>query len=362
MDLEAVRVLLSKLLSGAAAAGASDIHLRANQQAFVRIDGHLSRVNGVAITASDIDGIVALTSGRTAPDGPREWEYSYEAPDSRRFRGHVFRENDRWALALRLIPSNVPGFSELRLPVAIKTLSERQPGLTLITGPTGSGKTTTAFAMLQHQATTQSLHVITIEDPIEFRLNAAGSCIAQREVGRDTPSYEAGLRGALREDPDVLFIGEVRDRGSLEVALHAAETGHSVLATIHTQSVAHTVQRLVAMMQAEEQPATRERLADCLRGIVTQRLLPRKKGRGRVLATEVCMNNHSVREVMRDPARLRSITQLLERGGDRLMHSLDQDLTNLVREGVIDADVAIISASSPTDLRRNLTLQGLVAA
>lgn len=355
--------LLQKLLSGAATAGASDIHLRVNQQPFVRIDGHLSRVTGVTLTSADIDGIILSTAaGREIPTDATEWEYSFDAPDGRRFRGHAFRENDRWAVALRLIPATVPGFVELRLPAAVKQLVERAPGLTLITGPTGSGKTTTAFSMLQHTCTAQSVHLITIEDPVEFRLNAPLSCIAQREVGRDTPSYEAGLRGALREDPDVLFIGEVRDRASLEVALHAAETGHGVLATIHTQSALHTVQRLIAMMPADEQNATRERLADCMRGILSQRLLPKKKSRGRVLATEVCMGNHSSRELIRDPARLRGMNQLLERGGDRLMHSLDQDLTNLVREGVVDADVAIGNAASPTDLRRNLTLAGLVAA
>jgi twitching motility protein PilT len=362
VDLENVRVLLTKLLSGAAQAGASDVHLRAGQQPFVRIDGHLTRVNGVALTAGELEGILAATSGRTTPASASEWEYSYESPDGRRFRGHAFRENDRWALALRLIPATVPGFPELRLPVAVKNLSDGTAGLTLITGPTGSGKTTTAFSMLQHQCTAQSIHLITIEDPVEFKLTAPNSCIAQREVGRDTPSYEAGLRGALREDPDMLFIGEIRDRASLEVALHASETGHAVLATIHTQSTTHTVQRLVAMMPAEEQASTRERLADCMRGVIGQRLLPRKKGRGRVLATEVCMNSHSVREAMRDPARLRGLAQLLERAGDRLMHSLDQDLMNLVREGVVESEIAIGNAASPTDLRRNLTLQGLVAA
>jgi len=356
-------LLLQKLLAGAAGAGASDIHLRANQQPFVRIDGHLSRVNGVALTQADIDAILAATAqGRSAPAGATEWEYSFDASDGRRFRGHAFRENGRWAVALRLIPATVPGFTELRLPVAVKQLVEKAPGLTLITGPTGSGKTTTAFSMLQHICTAQSIHLITIEDPVEFHVNAANSCVAQREVGRDTPTYEAGLKGAMREDPDLLFIGEIRDRPSLEVALHASETGHGVIATIHTQTAVHTIQRLVAMMPAEEQPATRERLADCMRGIISQRLLPRKKGRGRVLASEVCMNNHSVREVVRDPARLRGMVQLLERGGDRLMHSLDQDLTNLVREGVVEPELAIGNATSPTDLRRNLTLAGLVAA
>ncbi|MBK7861948.1 MAG: PilT/PilU family type 4a pilus ATPase [Archangiaceae bacterium] len=356
-------LLLQKLLAGAASAGASDIHLRANQQPFVRIDGHLRCVNGVTLTEADIDAILLATSGnRTVPAGATEWEYSYDAPDLRRFRGHAFRENDRWAIALRLIPASVPGFQELRLPVAVKSLVEKAAGLTLITGPTGSGKTTTAFSMLQHTCTAQSVHLISIEDPVEFRIQAPGSCIAQREVGRDTPSYEAGLKGALREDPDLLFIGEIRDRPSLEAALHASETGHGVIATIHTQSTAHTIQRLVAMMPTEEQPATRERLADCMRGIVSQRLLPRKKGRGRVLATEVCMNSHSVKDLIRDPARLRGMVQLLERGGDRFMHSLDQDLTALVREGVVEAEIAIGNATSPTDLRRNLTLAGLVAA
>ena len=360
VDLEPVRNLMQKLLTGAATAGASDIHLRTNQQPFVRIDGRISRVNGVTLTAADVEGIVALTSGRELGVRDTEWEYSYDSPDGRRFRGHAFREGDRWALALRLIPSAVPGFTELRLPVAVKQLVEPVPGLVLIAGPTGSGKTTTAFSMLQHLCTTASIHLITIEDPSEFRLTSGNSCVAQREVGRDTPSYEAGLRAAMREDPDVLFIGEIRDRPSLEVALHASETGHSVLATIHTAGTQQTIQRLVAMMPAEEQANTRERIADCLRGIMGQRLLPRKKTRGRVLASEVCLNNHSVKELIRDPARLRGINQLIERAGDRIMHTLDQDLANLVREGLVEVEVAIGNAASPTDLRRTLTLAGVV--
>jgi twitching motility protein PilT len=306
--------------------------------------------------------MIDLTSGRPRTTLPVcEWEYSFDAADQRRFRGHAFRENGRWALALRLIPATVPSFTELRLPAAIKQLAEKAPGLTLITGPTGSGKTTTAFSILQHVCTSQAMHVITIEDPVEFRINAERSCIAQREVGRDTESFDTGLRAALREDPDLLFIGEIRDRATLEVALHASETGHGVLATIHTQTTAQTIQRLVAMMPAEEQTSTRERLADCLRGIICQRLLPRKKGRGRVLATEVALNNHSVKELIRDPARLRGITLVLERANDRNMHHLDQDLAALAREGLVELEVALGVASSPSDLRRNLSMTGLVA-
>jgi twitching motility protein PilT len=358
-----IQSLLEQLLQGAASAGASDVHLRAGQRPFVRVDGLLKAVNGVSLKPEDVEAIIAVSSGIDVRGrSESEWEYSYEAADGRRFRGHVFRECGRWAVALRLIPATVPTFQELRLPVAVKQLVERTPGLTLITGPTGSGKTTTAFSMLSAMCTQGSIHLVTIEDPVEFRLSSQQSCIAQREVGRDTPSYEAGLRGAMREDPDALFIGEIRDRPSLDVALHAAETGHAVLATLHTTGVVQTVQRLVAMMPPDEHASTRERLADCLKGIIAQRLLPKRRSRGRVLATEVCMGGHSVREAIRDPVRLRTITQILERSGDRLMHTLDQDLANLVREGVVEAEVAIGNAISPADLRRALTLAGMIAA
>ncbi len=361
-EAQAARALLSKLLGGAASVKASDLHLRVGAPPFVRLDGVLSRTNAPATTDAEMERMVLITSGRApGASGLDDWEYSFEQANGARFRGHVFRESGRWALTIRVIPPGIPTFQELRLPPVVKTLSEKQTGLVLITGPTGSGKTTTAAAMLKQLASSSPAHVITIEDPVEYRLQEPNSCITQREVGRDTPSYEAGLKAALREDPDVLFIGEIRDRYALEVAMQAAETGHAVLSTFHTGTVVQTIQRLVSMFSNEEQQSARERIADSLRGIIAQRLLPRKKTRGRVLCTEVMVNTYTTKECIRDIARLKGLPAVLERSGDRLMHSLDQQLALLIREELIEVEVGLSHASSPGDMRRTLNLAGMVA-
>jgi twitching motility protein PilT len=358
MNTDDSRKLLLDLLKGTAQVRASDLHLRADSVPFVRIDGSLQRVGGLALSSEQITAIIRDTSGRNPGGGPEEWEYSFEETQGTRYRGHVFSVNGKPALAVRVIPSTVPSFTELRLPPVIKVLAEKSPGLVLITGPTGSGKTTTAASMLKHLAASAPLHVVTLEDPIEYRLVEAGSCISQREVGRDTQSFDAGLRAAMREDPDVLFVGEIRDRGTLDAAIQAAESGQLVLATFHTTSAVHTIQRMLSMFLPEEQAAARERIADALRGIVCQRLLPRKKARGRVLATEVLVNNYTVKECIRDSTRLKTLPTVLERGGDRQMHTLDQQLIVLAAEGLVEAAVALAYAAAPNDLRRTLSLGG----
>lgn len=353
------RKLLLDLLKGTAQVKASDLHLRADASPFVRIDGALQRINGPALSADQIAAIIQDTSGRPVTADAKEWEYSFEeAAQGTRYRGHVFLANGKPALAVRVIPALVPGFTELRLPPVVKTLAEKAPGLVLITGPTGSGKTTTGASMLKHLASSAPLHMVTIEDPIEYRLIEPASCVSQREVGRDTTSFDDGLRAAMREDPDVLFVGEIRDRGTLDASLQAAESGHLVIATFHTTSSVHTIQRMLSLFQPEEQAATRERIADALRGVICQRLLPRKKARGRVLATEVLVNNYSVKECIRDPSKLKALPTVLERGGDRQMHTLDQQLIQLAHEGLVETAVALAYAAAPNDLRRTLNLQG----
>lgn len=360
MASDETKALLLKLLGGSISARASDLHLRAGSPPFIRIDGHLARTSAPALTAQTIEEVIALTSGRRpAQATSTSWEYSFEQAGVARYRGHAFRDSGGWALSLRLVPPQIPTFQELRLPPVVKALSEHGPGLVLITGPTGSGKSTTAAAMLRYAAAGQALNVITVEDPIEYSLTDVASCISQREVGRDTPSYADALQAAMREDPDLLFVGEIRDAASLEVVLQAAETGHAVISTFHTGSALKTVQRVLAMLPGDDQAGARSRLADALRGIVCQRLLPRKGSRGRVVCCEVLVNNYAIKECIKDPAKLATIPAVLERSSDQQMHTFDKHLVALVRENMISADVAYTYANAPSDVRRLLNLQGV---
>ena len=358
MDQASARAVMTNLLSGTNSVGASDLHLRADFPPFVRIDGQMQRVNGPAMNAEHLEAIITHTSGRQVDRTSAEWEYSFEEVSGTRYRGHVFLVNGQLALTIRVIRALIPGFQELRVPVAVKVLSEKVPGLVLVTGPTGSGKTTTAASMLKTIAATAPTHIVTIEDPVEYRILSPTSCVSQREVGRDTRSYTEGLRASMREDPDVLFIGEIREREALEVALQAAETGHLVLTTFHTGSAIQTIQRMWSMFGPEDQVPIRERIADALRGIICQRLLPRAKTRGRILATEVMVNGYATRDLLRDPAKLKTLPSVLERSGDKHMHTLDQSLAALLSDGLVEQTVALSHAIAPNDLRRNLNLSG----
>lgn len=352
--------VLQQLMAAVVNSGASDLHLRVGSPPFVRAGGQLVAIQSGAFETQLLMDLIRLTAGDTpVPSGASSFEYSYDHQASARFRVHVFRERGHLAMCLRFIPFRVPTFAELRLPAAIKTLATSNPGLVLITGATGSGKSTTAASMLNHLAAQEAVHLLTVEDPVEFRFTAGKSCVSQREVGRDTPSYLEALRGAMREDPDVLFVGEIRDAEALDVALHAAESGHAVFSTFHTHGGLKTIQRIIASFPSEEQTNARNRLADALRGVVSQLLLPRKGLRARVLATELTVNNYRVKECIRDPQRTASLPQVLEKGADQGMHTFDQSLTQLVRDGHITVETAMIHAASPADFKRMLVLAGV---
>jgi twitching motility protein PilT len=205
------------------------------------------------------------------------------------------------------------------------------------------------------------IHLLSVEDPVEYRLSANSSCITQREVGRDCVSLHEGLVQAMREDPDALFIGEIRTQESLEVAMQAAETGHAVFSSFHTGSALKTVMRVISMYPADEQLSARARLADCLRAVVCQMLVARKGANARVLTTEVMVNNYRVKECIRDPSRTAALPQVLEKSREQGMHTFDEDMLLMVRDGIITVDTALAHASSPNDLRRALSLAGVAA-
>lgn len=356
---DAATATLLRILDLAAAGGCSDIHVRALQGVYGRVSGRVARLDIPPPSPGEVQAMIEMTARRPLPAvgaSKGHFEYSFEARDRSRYRTHAFLEDGRWAMAIRVVPLQVPTFSSLRLPPVIKSMSDPTPGLVLITGPTGSGKSTTAASMLEYLVSSTSLHIVTLEDPIEYRLRGAGACVTQREIGRDTPTFADGAIAAMREDPDVVFIGEIGSIESIETALSIAESGHFVISTYHTHSCQHTINRIIASFPAEVQNTTRERLADALKGIVSQRLLALQNGSGLVLATETLVNNYSVKEHIRDPMKLRALTKFLEKANDQGMHSFDQSLFQLVSSRLVDANVALALSSSPADFRRRFKI------
>jgi twitching motility protein PilT len=352
--------LLESIIRAAVQAACSDIHLRVGAPPFMRAGGALGHLEAPPLSAEQVERCVTITAGQQLPVTANAHEYSFEHPAGMRFRASAFSSGGLWSLTLRVVPAVVPSFADLRLPPVMKLLSQVRPGLILITGPTGAGKSTTAASLLQAMVQLANLHVVTIEDPVEYRLQTGSSCVTQREIGRDVGDARRGLIEAMRMDPDVIFVGELRDDEAFEVALHAAETGICVVSTFHTQSAVHTIGRATSTGRQDTQALLRERFADALRGVVSQRLLPRKGStQMRVLCTEVLINNYATKEAIRDPARHKAITSILERSADQGMHTFDQSLTTLVAAGVVDVEVAASVASSPTNFRRGLQVQGI---
>lgn len=351
---------LAQLLRAAIQLGASDVHLKAGAAPMFRIDGDLRPVEAPATAAAELDGICIQLIGTSAADlaSMLHHEFSYEWPGVGRFRGHFYRSRGKSTLALRPIPLKIPSMNELRLPLASRKACGLTQGLVLVSGATGMGKSTTLASLVDTIAHTTCRHIVTIEDPIEYVFEDGMSQVTQREVGRDVESFDEGLRQALRQDPDVLLIGEARDRETMEVALHAAESGHLVLTSAHFSDVQSAVNGIIGMADAKEQTNWRFRLADAMRVVIAQRLLPRRGGSGRVLASEVLVADPSIRSCIQDEARMKNLRAALERGkGDLQTHTLDQSLLELLQARLITLEVAQASAISPGELMREITLR-----
>ena len=257
-----------------------------------------------------------------------------------------------------MIPNEVPTLESLKLPAVVKQIASHERGLILVTGATGSGKTTTLAAMLNHINQTQPVHILTIEDPIEYVHRSARASISQREVGIDTQDFSAALRSALRQDPDVIFVGELRDYETVDIALKAAETGHLVLATVHTTDAVKTVGRILSFFPGDEQHAVRGRLAETLKATVSQRLLPKADGRGMALAMEIMVATQTVREYIQDSDRTGALKDVIEKGRTTYgMQSFDQHLSDLYRAQEVKLEVARAAASNPADFERALNFE-----
>jgi twitching motility protein PilT len=332
--------------------GASDLHLKAGNVPFIRVDG------GLVPTPFDVvlaDETQAFADGMMPEVRAREFaalgeaDFGYALAGVGRFRVNCYRQRGATGLAIRRIRSETPSFEELRLPPVLTTLADSTRGLVLVTGPTGSGKTTTIAAMIGHINETRREHIVTIEDPIEVVHEDNLALIEQREVGLDTQSYGEALRRVIRQDPDVIFLGEIRDSDSALSAIQAAETGHMVISTLHTIDCTETINRMLDLFPATQQREVRSSFAGALKGIVSQRLVQRTDGRGRVPAVEVLVNTGRVYDKIIDPNSTSQIAEVIAGGGFYGMQTFDRALVQLVQDGLISEDDARRASSNPHD-------------
>jgi twitching motility protein PilT len=354
--------MIQKVLAGAYKYPVSDIHFKIGEPPFYRIYGELKKLSSNPLSSQDLYMIAkTLRPDFDQIQGQGNWkqfDFSVTSQGLGRFRVSMFKQKDTLAVILRVIPREIPNFTQLRLPLAIKRIAGFERGLLLVTGATGMGKSTTIASMLDFVNTNWCKHILTIEDPIEFVIVSNKSSVSQREIGRDVEDFHSGLWAAMRQDPDIIFIGEIRNARTMDVAIQAAETGHFVVSTVHTPDVTRTVSRVIGLFPSEDQPMIRARLAENLKAIVSQNLLPRQNGSGRVLATEILINNYSIQECIRDPdSTPQDLLRHMESGMDEYqMQTFEYDLTSLLKEGLITLEVAKGAARSPSDFVKSLDL------
>jgi twitching motility protein PilT len=353
---------LLNLLSLGVKKGASDIHLEAGYPPSYRINGELFSARLDKLTPQDTEEIARDILGREEPllqSKVVDVDRGFGIAGLSRFRASVLRQRGALGLVLRVIPFDVPSLTKLNLPEVLGAVADVRQGLVLVTGATGNGKSTTIAALLDAVNHKERLHVVTIEDPIEYIFAPDKALFVQREVGSDTSDFAHALRAALRQDPDIIMVGEMRDRETAEIALKAAETGHMVMSSLHTTDTPRTIGRFIGMFHPEEQQAVRYRLAEALKAVVCLRLLPRADGQGLIPAVEVLLVTRSIQECIRDVSRVDQLLSLIEKGHDDLgMQSFDQHLIELSRAKQISIEVARMHATIPTEVDRALMLEG----
>ncbi len=341
---------------------ASDLHLKAGAPPGIRINGKLTKTDFPAMTAGDCERaaleLMDEDQARRFKDGG-EIDFAYSEAGLGRFRVNAFRQRGSVALAARRVLPGSPAFETLGLPPAVRTLAEEHRGLLLVTGPTSSGKTTTTAAVINHINATRPCHILTIEDPIEILHPDRAAIVNQREIGQDTEDFAKALRAAMRQDPDVIFVGEIRDQETVKAGLQAAETGHLVISTLHTTDVTETVNRIIDFFPPHQQKQIRVAIAGSLKGIVSQRLLARKDGRGRIPAVEVLVCNGRIRDLILNPEQTHMIHDIVQESGFYGMQTFDQALLALYRSGLVELDEAMTAATNPHDFQIALRQEGL---
>jgi twitching motility protein PilT len=338
--LAKIDVLLNMMISHRA----SDLHISAGDPPMLRIDGRLQRVKYHNLSPQEVEVLLLELLDEdqlSLLQGKKDLDFAYEMADQARFRANVFMERKGYGGAFRLIPTEIKTLRELMLPETVQVLGRQKSGLVLITGPTGSGKSTTLAAMIDLINKEQSYHIITLEDPIEF-IHPKGKClIHQRQIGFHVESFASGLRAALREDPDVILVGEMRDLETVHLALTASETGLLVLGTLHTSSAHKTVDRIIDVFPTNQQPQIRTMLSESLRGVVSQRLLRKAGGNGRVSAVEVMISNQAIQNLIRE-GKTYQIPSVLQTGKGSGMQTMEDDIRALAQEGVVDREEAAL--------------------
>jgi len=355
------REKLHRLLRLGIEKGASDIHFQVGYLPLYRFHGELVELRYKVLTAKDTEAIARMlleSDPRERDENFNELDLAFELPNEGRFRVNISRQRRFYNIVLRVIPLQIRSFEELNLPGVLRDLATLRRGYVLVTGATGMGKSTTLATMIEEVNRARKAKIVTIEDPIEFVFTHDKSIITQREIGTDTSGFPSALRSALRQDPDVIMVGEMRDLETVDTSLKAAETGHLVFSSIHTSDVASTISRLVSFFPPEEQLQVRARLADNLKAVVSLRLLPNKKQTARVPAVEVMRSTRSIQECIKDPAKTGEITEFIARGRTDRMQTFDQHLIDLLRANKVSVETALSAASNPTDLRTKLALEG----
>ncbi len=339
---------ITQLLAFSVKNKASDLHISAGEPPIIRVDGDMRRVNMPELEHKDVHSMVydiMNDKQRKAYEEKWETDFSFEIPGVARFRVNAFNQNRGAAAVFRTIPSKVLSLEDLDAPAIFKKISDKPRGLVLVTGPTGSGKSTTLAAMIDYKNETDHGHILTIEDPIEFVHESKKSLVNQREVHRDTQGFDAALRSALREDPDTILVGEMRDLETIRLALTAAETGHLVFGTLHTTSAPKTIDRIVDVFPAAEKDMVRSMISSSLQAVISQTLLKRVQG-GRVAAHEIMIGTNAIRSMIKEN-KLAQMRSTLQTGAADGMQTLDQSLLKLMTLGHISRDVAMKKADNP---------------
>ena len=361
---------IEQIIKAAIDRGASDLHIKAGDVFRARIDGKLVPLTKQRLTPDQTKAIaqhlIPSDEDRARLDRLRDYDCSWGMPGVGRFRVNILRQRSSFMIVMRVIPFDVPTFDTLKLPSVLTSVAAAERGIILVTGVTGSGKSSTMAAVVNHINQTQNKHILTLENPIEFLHRDISCSVTQREIGVDTDDFRAGLRAALRQDQDVVLIGEMRDAETIDAALKAAETGHLVIATLHTPDAVTTVSRIVSMFPLEEQDVARSRLADALQAVVSQRLLPRADGHGRVAAVEILICTGTVRDLIKDPNRTPDLPEYIRDAHDQYgMQTFDQHLMDLVASDQVTYEAALAASTNPKDFEsqmRTLRRRSHVAA